>query len=78
MWSSGGQLDRSARPEDAKLRGSHLSFRGQSSQWSEVSQNTSWHYDRALDKEDDAVDYRIAGYVKIFGDRAGRCGAPHP
>lgn len=26
--------------------------------------NTSWHYDRALDKEGDAVDYRIASYVE--------------
>ena len=26
--------------------------------------NTSWHYDRALDTEGDAVDYRIASYVE--------------
>jgi Tfp pilus assembly protein PilX len=26
--------------------------------------NTSWHYDRALDNEGDAVDYRIASYVE--------------
>jgi hypothetical protein len=26
--------------------------------------NTSWHYDRALDYEGDAVDYRIASYVE--------------
>ncbi len=26
--------------------------------------NTSWHYDRALDSEGDAVDYRIASYVE--------------
>jgi hypothetical protein len=26
--------------------------------------NTSWHYDRALDTEGDAVDYRIVSYVE--------------
>src|SRR6267143_1386904 len=26
--------------------------------------NTSWHYDRALEKEGDAVDYRITNYVE--------------
>lgn len=26
--------------------------------------NTSWHYDRALDTEGDAVDYRIASYIE--------------
>jgi hypothetical protein len=26
--------------------------------------NTSWHYDRALEKEGDAVDYRILSYVE--------------
>ena len=26
--------------------------------------NTSWHYDRALDSEGDAVDYRIVSYVE--------------
>ena len=26
--------------------------------------NTSWHYDRALDNEGDAVDYRIVSYVE--------------
>jgi hypothetical protein len=26
--------------------------------------NTSWHYDRELDKEGDAVDYRIINYVE--------------
>jgi hypothetical protein len=26
--------------------------------------NTSWHYDRALDAEGDAVDYRVASYVE--------------
>lgn len=26
--------------------------------------NTSWHYDRALDKEGDAVDYRVISYVE--------------
>jgi hypothetical protein len=26
--------------------------------------NTSWHYDRALDTEGDAVDYRVVSYVE--------------
>jgi hypothetical protein len=26
--------------------------------------NTSWHYDRELNSEGDAVDYRIASYVE--------------
>ena len=26
--------------------------------------NTSWHYDRKLDTEGDAVDYRIVSYVE--------------